>query len=240
MTEKKTCFIIAPIGEPKSDIRKRSDQVFNHIIKPVVEPLGYKPVRSNHISEPGIITSQVIQNVLDAPLVVADLTDHNPNVFYELAIRHAIKKPLVQIIDKNQRLPFDVAGTRTILIDVHDLDNVEDAKKELESQIRTIERGKTEIDTPISMAVDLSVLKKSESPEKRYVASLVPLMHELRSEIREMIHMNDRVLYEVRHLSHAPSRLSPEEYAFILAKSDLRKQVEKSRRQSLKAKRSLA
>jgi len=181
--KEKICFVIAPIGEPDSDIRKRSDQVFKHIIAPAVEPFGFKPIRADHISEPGIITSQVIQYVVNSPLVVADLTGRNPNVFYELAIRHAIKKPLVQLIKKGEQIPFDVAGTRTIQVDIHDLDSVDDAKNELMSQIKSIESGKTEIDTPISVALDLKFLKESENPEQRSLADVVEAITELRSGI---------------------------------------------------------
>ena len=78
----KMCFVIAPIGEPDSDTRKRSDQILRHIVRPAVESKGYTAVRADEISEPGIITSQVIQHVVDDPLVVADLTERNPNVFY--------------------------------------------------------------------------------------------------------------------------------------------------------------
>lgn len=93
----KICFVVAPIGEPDSDARKRSDQVLRHIICPAVQPLGYEPVRADQISEPGIITTQIIQHIIDDPLVVADLSGWNPNVFYELALRHALRKPYVQL-----------------------------------------------------------------------------------------------------------------------------------------------
>ncbi len=78
----KICFVIAPIGEPRSDIRKRSDQVLEHIIRPVVESCGYKAVRADDIPQPGMITNQIIQHVVDAPLVIADLTGQNANIFY--------------------------------------------------------------------------------------------------------------------------------------------------------------
>lgn len=183
MKEEKVCFVISPIGEPESDIRRRSDQVFKHIISPAIEPFGYKPIRADHISEPGIITSQVIQYVVESPLAIADLTGRNPNVFYELAIRHAIKKPLVQMMKNEEQIPFDVAGTRTIQIDIHDLDSVENAKQELVDQIKSIEAGKTEIDTPISVALDLKILKESENPEQRSLADVVGAISELRSGI---------------------------------------------------------
>lgn len=131
--KKKKCFVIAPIGEEKSETRKRSDQVLRHIISPAAEKCGYDTVRADEIDRPGIITSQVIQRVVDDDLVVADLTDSNPNVFYELAIRHALGKPLVQIIKKGENIPFDVAGTRTISVDHKDLDNAEAAKEDIVS-----------------------------------------------------------------------------------------------------------
>ena len=115
MNDQKNCFVVAPIGELDSDTRKRSDQVLNYVIKPAVSECGYIAIRADEIDKPGIITSQVIQHVVNDPLVVADLTERNPNVFYELAIRHAIAKPLVQIMKKGEQIPFDVAATRNYI-----------------------------------------------------------------------------------------------------------------------------
>jgi hypothetical protein len=77
----KTCFVIAPIGEPESEIRKRSDQILKHVITPAVQQFGYEPLRADQIAEPGLISSQVIQHIMNDPLVIADLTGRNPNVF---------------------------------------------------------------------------------------------------------------------------------------------------------------
>lgn len=96
--QKNICFVISPIGDDNSDTRKRSDMVLKHIICPPIEQLGYEVIRADKISEPGIITTQIIQLIVDSALVIADLTERNPNVFYELALRHAIRKPLVQLI----------------------------------------------------------------------------------------------------------------------------------------------
>ncbi len=158
-SEKKVCFVIAPIGEPDTDIRRTSDQVFAEIISPAVKSLGYNPVQANHIPEPGIITNQVIQYIVGSPLVIADLTGRNPNVFYELAIRHAIRKPFLQLIKKGEEIPFDVAGVRTIQFDIHDPSNVKGVRRELISQIKSIEQGKTKPETPISAALDFTIEK---------------------------------------------------------------------------------
>jgi phage gp29-like protein len=77
----KLCFVIAPIGEEGSDVRRRSDQVLKHVIAPAAKECGYETIRADKISEPGMITSQVIQHLLEDALVIADLTGRNPNVF---------------------------------------------------------------------------------------------------------------------------------------------------------------
>ncbi|HUM52140.1 MAG TPA: hypothetical protein PK431_10005 [Chitinophagales bacterium] len=178
--EKKICFVISPIGEEDSNTRKRSDQVLKHIITGAVEQLGYEVIRADKISEPGIITHQILQHIVDAPLVIADLTERNPNVFYELAVRHAIRKPLVQLIKKGELIPFDVAATRIIQFDLHNLDSVEAAKLEIVAQVKSLEAGKNDTDNPISVSLDLKMLKESGNPEERSLADIVEAISDLR------------------------------------------------------------
>jgi hypothetical protein len=142
MDDRRHCFVISPIGEPGSEIRKRADQILRHVVEPAVSSCGFDAIRADNISEPGLITSQVIQHIVEDPLVIADLTGSNPNVFYELAIRHAIRKPLVQLIQKGEKIPFDVAGMRTVPVDHKDLDSVDEARTQIEKQIRAVEGKK--------------------------------------------------------------------------------------------------
>jgi len=181
---KQECFIIAPIGESDSDVRKRSDQVLEYVISPALGDFNYEAVRADKISEPGMITSQVIQKVVNSALVIADLTGQNPNVFYELAIRHAIKKPLIQIIKKSEQMPFDVAGTRTIQVDLQDLDSVANAKKEIIAQITSLEKNPNDQETPISVSLDLQTLKQSDSPEQRSLGDVLSTITEIKTSIR--------------------------------------------------------
>ena len=178
--EEKICFFIAPIGDPGTEIRKRSDQILKYLIKPVAEACGYKAIRADKISEPGIITSQVIQHIIDDPMVVADLTGWNPNVFYELAIRHTFRRPYVQIIQKGERPPFDVANIRTVEVDHHDLDSVDEAKEEITRQMKSMERPEKIIESPISAAIDLDALRKSSNPDQRQLADILTALADLR------------------------------------------------------------
>ena len=199
MSEKsksKNCFVIMPIGDEASDTRRRSDQVLKHIIKPAAELCGYEAIRADEIDKPGLITSQVIQRVIDDPLVIADLSETNPNVFYELAIRHAIRKPLVQIIEKGQRIPFDVAGTRTVHVDHKDLDSVSSAKDEIVRQIKQLEADPNDLETPISISRDLQILKQSDNPKDRGMADLLSVVSEMRVEQSKLLEGMDKVSAE--------------------------------------------
>ena len=171
-TNEKICFVIAPIGGPGSGIRKRSDQVLEHIIRPVVESCGYKAVRADEIAEPGIITNQIIRHVVDDPLVIADLTGQNANVFYELAIRHAVRKPLVQIIDNVEAIPFDVRPMRTIGVDHRDLDSVEEAKTEIKRQIQSFEENSSSLENPISVALEGRSIDEINPRDQRYLEEI--------------------------------------------------------------------
>jgi hypothetical protein len=183
--KERTCFVIAPIGEEGSEIRRRSDQVLKHVIGPAARECGYEAVRADRISEPGMITSQVIQHLLDDPLVVADLTGRNPNVFYELAIRHAVRKPIAQVIQVGEPIPFDVAQSRIIQVDHHDLDSVARCREELVSQIRSVEKNPSDVDTPISTAIDLQSLRQSENPVERSNAEILSMLQELRAMLAD-------------------------------------------------------
>ncbi len=170
------CFVIAPIGERGTNIRKRSDQVLKHIIRPAVESCGYKAVRADEIAEPGIITNQIIRHVVDDPLVIADLTGQNPNVFYELAIRHATRKPLVQIIDNVEDIPFDVGSMRTIQVDHRDLDSVEEAKTEIKRQIQFLEESSSSLETPISIALEGRSIDGSKMRDQGHLEEIKKIM----------------------------------------------------------------
>jgi hypothetical protein len=184
--ENRICFVIAPIGEEGSETRVRSDQVLQHIITPAAEVRGYEVVRADKISEPGIITSQIIQHLVEDPLVIADLSDRNPNVYYELAVRHAVRKPVVQMIQAGQTIPFDIAATRTIQFDHHDLDSVARCKDEITQQIDSVERDPTQVDTPISVAIDLQSLRQSDNPLEKSNAEIISRLQELRSMVGDI------------------------------------------------------
>jgi hypothetical protein len=117
----KACFYVTPIGDVGSPQRQHSDLFLGSIVEPALEEFGLKVIRADAVDKPGVITRQVFDYLLKARLVIVDLSYHNPNVFYELAIRHAARLPVVQIIQVSDRIPFDVGNMRTISIDNTDV-----------------------------------------------------------------------------------------------------------------------
>lgn len=201
MSDVKECFVVSPIGEAGSSIRERSDKLLRYVIYPAVEPHGYEPIRADDIAEPGIITSQVIEKVVESPLVIADLSGSNANVFYELAVRHAIQEPIIQLISSDEDIPFDVAGTRTIQINLSDIESVENAKAEIGSQIENLEANDRSVETPISIALNLRNLRQSEDPEERSMAEIMEGISELRTN-----------LVTVQNMLNNPEELLPPTY----------------------------
>jgi len=180
------CFVIAPIGPEGSAVRRRSDQILSYVIRPVVEPLGYSAVRGDEMQRGGLITTQVLDRIIEDELVIADLTDQNPNVFYELAVRHMVRKPFVQLMANDQALPFDVQGMRTILIDVNDLDSVHSAMEQLHQAIEAMEQ-ESEIVTPTSLALTLLNLRDSPDSAERSLSQIIQML-QTTTEIVQEIH----------------------------------------------------
>jgi hypothetical protein len=150
----KVCFYITPIGDDTSEERKHSNMFLSSLIEPALAGFGLDVVRADKIAQPGMITSQVLEHVLRSKLVIADLSFHNPNVFYEMALRHATKLPIVQICRKMDRLPFDVNQVRTISIDTADIytliPKIETYRSEIATQVRAALEGQT-TSNPISV-----------------------------------------------------------------------------------------
>ncbi len=171
----KRCFVISPIGGSGSDTRRRADQVLKYVIEAVLRPQGFTVVRADRMSDAGLINSQILDEIVKDELVVADLTDANPNVFYELAVRHALGKPFVQLCHTGQDLPFDVQGQRTIFFDHKDLDSVDYAKAELEKSVLALQ-GVEKVETPLTVTVDLLSLRSSTDPDKQVEAQMLDFM----------------------------------------------------------------
>src|SRR6187549_2761662 len=110
------CFVLMPFGV-KTDGNKQEinfDTVYNSYIKPAILLAGLEPIRADEEKGGGFIHKPMYERLMFCDFAVADLSFANPNVFYELGIRHALKPyTTVCIFETNTRLPFDTAPLRT-------------------------------------------------------------------------------------------------------------------------------
>ncbi len=185
-TTEKSCFVISPIGEVGSPTRDRADLVYEFIITQVLAPQGYKIERADKFSEPGIITNQIIDRVISADLVIADLSERNPNVFYELAIRHVSRKPFVHIISHDEDIPFDNAAVRAIKVDVHDLRSVKAAQDELNQQIQAAMASGARVESPISIALSIQDMRNSGDEDKVALSAVMAEISQLRRSLSDL------------------------------------------------------
>lgn len=153
-TDHKRCFVIAPIGEEGSEVRRHSDTVYDGLIRPAVISHGYTPQRA-HEQHGSQITPEIISSIFEYELVVIDLTGLNPNVCYELALAHGRKMPFIQISDSRTKIPFDVRDIRTIFYDLSVRDTLDShasfnrARDEITTRIRELENDPEKTSSPV-------------------------------------------------------------------------------------------
>jgi response regulator RpfG family c-di-GMP phosphodiesterase len=110
-----TCFVIMPFSATQSCSEGEWTEIYEKLIKPAVEQSGFK----YECKRAEIVYGNIIESILDelnrAEVVIADLTDRNPNVFYELGVRHALRNTTILIAQKEADLPFDLRPYATLI-----------------------------------------------------------------------------------------------------------------------------
>ena len=169
----KKCFVISPIGADDSDTRKIADETLEFVIEPACNAKGYDVTRSDKISDNGMITQSIIENLLQSDIAIADLSDKNPNVFYELAVRHAYGLPVIQITrDALDKIPFDVHNVRTIQYDLS-ASGAKKASEEIEKVIESIENGNKTLNPITSVSSILNISPNSSSEKDEVLSELL-------------------------------------------------------------------
>lgn len=180
------CFVVSPIGNEWSEVRKRADQIFKYIIAPVCEETGFEPIRVDKLNQPDSITQTIIDYLLKSELVIADITGYNPNAFYEMGYRASTGKPIIHLKCKNEGIPFDIAGIRAFDYDLSDLDSVEEIKSRL---IKTIGALSFDVQSDQNNE-DGSDIKETNGD----ISQLISVLYEIQDDISQLkneIHNKD-------------------------------------------------
>ncbi|MCZ7403197.1 MAG: hypothetical protein O8C61_13325 [Candidatus Methanoperedens sp.] len=125
-TNRQTCFVIMPFGKTTDEHTEEYwTKHFENFLKPLIEE---NPNLEARRSKPlrGDILNEIITDLVTSPIVVANLTDKNANVCWELGVRQSFKHGTITIAEGVTDLPFDVAGKGTL--QYHPKDYIQNAK----------------------------------------------------------------------------------------------------------------
>jgi O-acetyl-ADP-ribose deacetylase (regulator of RNase III) len=166
----KKCFVIMPFGEKKDLDGKpiNFDKIYTDFIKSAVTELGLECIRCDEIGETGWIHSKMFKHIFDADVAVVDITSLNPNVFYELGIRHALNKYVTVLIRKTGTpTPFNIQGFQMM---EYDPENAESIAKGKQRICEFIQNGLAShaVDSPVYEVLDnMTVEVKSRKLSKK-------------------------------------------------------------------------
>ena len=104
----RTCFVIMPFSS-------EFDGIWNIVIRRAVENAGDLCQRADDIFAPGVIINDILHSIENCDYVICDLSNPNPNVYYELGFCHCLRKPAILIARNLRALPFDLQHQRVII-----------------------------------------------------------------------------------------------------------------------------
>ena len=189
---KKPAFFISPIGAVGSDIRRRSDQVLKHILKKALD--GHIVVRADEEEAPDSITPRMIKRLQESDLLIVDISGNNPNVFYEMALGHGYRKPMIYLAEGEVAPPFDVKDLRVIPYDLTDPDNLDAARELVAKYAKHIAENPDDQHNPVADADAFFALRTATTPgsEASVFGNALEVLSDDMSRIRhELARMRD-------------------------------------------------
>lgn len=153
------CFVLMPFGRKPAtgggviDF----DAVYSELIAPAIETAGLDPLRADEEKTGGIIHKPMFERLILCEFAVADLTTANANVFYELGLRHAVRRASTVLLfakDAGQ-LPFDVAPLRAMPYDLKKDGKPGDLEKNREALVGLLQAARKEsTDSPVFQLIE--------------------------------------------------------------------------------------
>ena len=188
MSQERTVFVIMPFSATRTATAEQWTETFEHIFRPAIEFAGFI-CRRAQVSTGSLITS-IIEDLRTARILLADITDQNPNVFYELGVRHALSKRTIIVSQRYEDVPSDLRGYWTIIYGRGPGD-VSRFRTEFKSLIDSIEDNPEKSDNPVSDVLDKYNLNLSNVVNKENVKKLTALNTEISGNIVALKRLSD-------------------------------------------------
>lgn len=149
----KTCFVISPIGKEGTPKYQEFRNVLDYMIKPAIEKsdcgLKLEVLRADDIQRAGAFIRDILEYLAESYIVIADLTYNNPNVFYELGVRHALRPRTILIAKELRFIPTDLRGYRAITYDYKSGEGIRKFDEQIKKCLKEIINAPQRPDNPI-------------------------------------------------------------------------------------------
>jgi hypothetical protein len=142
--------------------------VYEHLLKPAIIAAGYTPVRADDAVKTDYIVVGIIQKIVESEMVLCDFSARNPNVMYELGIRHAFNKPVVLVKDRKTEKIFDIQGLRYAEYD--DTLRIDAVNKDVVKIAAAISETAKSSDKDLNSIVQLAGIKTAEVPAGQIIS----------------------------------------------------------------------
>lgn len=146
----RTCFVIMPFSSTESCTEGEWDWIFENMFKPAVEGAGLEYKCRRSVATRGNLVASILQDLDDAYVVLADLTDHNANVFYELGVRHSLRDRSILVAQKSEDIPFDLQAYAYHAYDWKTEEGRAELAKKLSQLLAEIDTNPERPDNPVS------------------------------------------------------------------------------------------
>ena len=142
-----------------------AQSVYDEFIHRTLDNLGFDVSRADDLLNQQNILRDILSSIESADVLVADLTSSNSNVYYELGLAHALRKPVILLGQDMEEIPFDIRSYRVITYDTH-FARIEDAKKALKESARGFLTGDVTFGNPVADFLGIEVEERRRSPSK--------------------------------------------------------------------------
>jgi hypothetical protein len=178
MNGKKKCYVIMPISKTKSCTGDEWTGIFDYMIKPAVTSsrLGYECERAN--PRTGAFIKDILEGLNRADVVIADLTDRNPNVCYELGIRHTLKNRTIIIAQNKNDVPSDLQPYWYVIYK-KDLSGADEFKRKIREILREMQKEPDKSDSPVADFLQLKNIDILAYEKSANLSRLAALISEL-------------------------------------------------------------
>jgi hypothetical protein len=159
------CFVIMPISDASGYESGHFSRVYEYLLKPSIEAAGFEAVRADDEIKTDYIVTGIIKKIVESEMILCDISTKNPNVLYELGIRHAFGKPVAIIKDKETEKIFDIQGLR-----YHEyneslrIDTVKNDVEKIKEIILKTYKGKED---DFNSVVSLAMIQSASVPHKK-------------------------------------------------------------------------